>query len=281
MLKDYSIYHTADLANYNKIKDWSVENRKYPTEAEYCLWEFLRSKNVGHKFRRQHIIDDYIVDFVNLHTKLIIEVDGEYHLTEEQKELDKIREEKLTSLGFTTLRFSNEQVLQDTDNVKRIILQTMNKLDHTENQSNATPSLTGEGRGEASLAWAVDAACSGNPGPMEYRGVDLTTKEVVFHFGPIKGTNNIGEFLAIVHAMALMEQRGLKGYTIYTDSVSGQAWVRRMQCKTNLERNPETEKAWELVERAEKWLKTHSFRAPIVKWDTKEWGEIPADFGRK
>ena len=116
---------------------------------------------------------------------------------------------------------------------------------------------------------------------MEYRGVDLTTKEVVFHFGPIKGTNNIGEFLAIVHAMALMEQRGLKGYTIYTDSVSGQAWVRRMQCKTNLERNPETEKAWQLVERAEKWLKTHSFRVPIVKWDTKEWGEIPADFGRK
>lgn len=156
----------------------------------------------------------------------------------------------------------------------------MNKLDNTEKQGNATPSLTGEGRG-GGLAWAVDAACSGNPGPMEYRGVDLTTKKVVFHFGPIKGTNNIGEFLAIVHAMALMEQRGMKGYTIYTDSVSGQAWVRRMQCKTNLERTPETQKAWELVERAEKWLKTHSFRVPIEKWDTREWGEIPADFGRK
>lgn len=132
-----------------------------------------------------------------------------------------------------------------------------------------------------SLAWAVDAACSGNPGPMEYRGVDLNTHQQVFHFGPIKGTNNIGEFLAIVHALALMEQRGMTGYTIYSDSVNAQLWVRKMQCKTKLERTPETEKAYELVTRAENWLRTHSFRVPIVKWDTKEWGEIPADFGRK
>ena len=56
-------------------------------------------------------------------------------------------------------------------------------------------------------AWAVDAGCSGNPGPMEYRGVDMRTGKQIFHFGPIQGTNNIGEFLAIVHALALMEQR--------------------------------------------------------------------------
>ena len=109
----------------------------------------------------------------------------------------------------------------------------------------------------------------------------MTTNQEVFHFGPIKGTNNIGEFLAIVHALALMEQRGLKNYVIYSDSVSGQAWVRRMQCKTQLENTPETEKALELVHRAETWLRTHSFRVPVLKWDTKEWGEIPADFGRK
>ena len=131
------------------------------------------------------------------------------------------------------------------------------------------------------LAWAVDAACSGNPGPMEYRGVDLTTGQQVFHFGPIKGTNNIGEFLAIVHALALMEQRGMKGYTIYSDSVNAQLWVKKMQCKTKLVVDADTQKAHELIVRAENWLKTHSFRVPIIKWNTKEWGEIPADFGRK
>ncbi len=131
------------------------------------------------------------------------------------------------------------------------------------------------------LAWAVDAACSGNPGPMEYRGVDLTTGQQVFHFGPIKGTNNIGEFLAIVHALALMEQRGMKGYTIYSDSVNAQLWVKKMQCKTKLVVDADTQKAHELITRAENWLKTHQFRVPIIKWDTKNWGEIPADFGRK
>ena len=78
-------------------------------------------------------------------------------------------------------------------------------------------------------AWAVDASCLGNPGPMEYRGVDLTTGHVIFHFGPIKGTNNIGEFLAIVHAMALMYQRGITGYTIYSDSVNAQLWVKKQK----------------------------------------------------
>ena len=127
----------------------------------------------------------------------------------------------------------------------------------------------------------MDAGCSGNPGPMEYQAVDLQTGAKVFHFGPIKGTNNIGEFLAIVHALALMEQKGIRDKVIYSDSVNAQLWVRKMQCKTKLERNPETEKAYELVQRAELWLRTHAFRVPILKWETKEWGEIPADFGRK
>lgn len=130
-------------------------------------------------------------------------------------------------------------------------------------------------------AWAVDASCLGNPGPMEYRGVDLTTGHVIFHFGPIKGTNNIGEFLAIVHAMALMYQKGITGYTIYSDSVNAQLWVKKQKCKTTLKREPETEQALNLIQRAETWLKTHSFRVSVEKWNTKEWGEIPADFGRK
>ena len=129
-------------------------------------------------------------------------------------------------------------------------------------------------------AWAVDAACSGNPGPMEYQGIDLQTGAQVFHYGPLHGTNNIGEFLAIVHALALMEQKGIRK-TLYTDSNTALTWVRRRQCKTKLERTPSTAKLYELIQRAEAWLRTHTVSSPVVHWDTKKWGEIPADFGRK
>ena len=130
-------------------------------------------------------------------------------------------------------------------------------------------------------AWAVDAACSGNPGPMEYRCIDLATGMQVFHFGPMKGTNNIGEFLAIVHALALMEKQGIKDKVIYSDSVNAMLWVKKMQCKTKLERTPETAELYSIIIRAEQWLRTHAFRVPIIKWETQKWGEIPADFGRK
>lgn len=129
-------------------------------------------------------------------------------------------------------------------------------------------------------AWAVDAACSGNPGPMEYRGIDLATGAVVFHFGPMHGTNNIGEFLAIVHALALMEQKGIRK-TIYSDSHNAILWVQKMKCKTKLELSPRTQQLHSIILRAENWLHTHAFRAPIVKWETRQWGEVPADFGRK
>lgn len=129
-------------------------------------------------------------------------------------------------------------------------------------------------------ALCVDAACSGNPGPMEYRGVHLPSGKEVFRYGPIQGTNNIGEFLAIVHGLALMEQKGIR-MPIYSDSVSGQAWVRNKKAKTTLARTPETEQALDLVARAENWLRTHTVSVPILKWNTEEWGEIPADFGRK
>lgn len=129
-------------------------------------------------------------------------------------------------------------------------------------------------------AWAVDAACSGNPGPMEYRGIDLATGQVVFHFGPLHGTNNIGEFLAIVHALALMQQHGIRK-AIYSDSVNAMLWVKKRQCKTKLERNAKTEPLFQIIARAENWLRTHQYDTPIIKWETKEWGEVPADFGRK
>ena len=130
-------------------------------------------------------------------------------------------------------------------------------------------------------AWAVDAGCSGHPGPMEYQGIDLATGERIFHFGPMKGTNNIGEFLAIVHALALCRQRGLHNKTIYSDSYNAILWVKNRKCKTKMERTPETEKLHEIILRAERWLATNDSRNPIVKWETAKWGEIPADFGRK
>ena len=129
-------------------------------------------------------------------------------------------------------------------------------------------------------AIAVDAACSGNPGKMEYRGIDLATGAEVFHFGPVYGTNNIGEFLAIVHALALMEKTGVKK-TIYSDSYNAILWVKKKQCKTKLERTPRTEQLFGIIARAENWLRTHTYSIPIVKWETKKWGEVPADFGRK
>ena len=130
-------------------------------------------------------------------------------------------------------------------------------------------------------AWAVDAACSGNPGPMEYQAIDLATGYRVFHFGPMKGTNNIGEFLAIVHALALCSQQGLHTKTIYSDSYNAILWVNKRHCKTKLERTPETEQLYQIILRAERWLQTHTWRNPIIKWNTKDWGEVPADFGRK
>lgn len=128
---------------------------------------------------------------------------------------------------------------------------------------------------------AVDAACSGNPGPMEYRGVYLQTGQEIFHFGPVYGTNNIGEFLAIVHALALMKQKGIC-MTVYSDSRNALSWVKQKKCKTKLERTPKTEELFRLIERAETWLKTHTYSdIPLLKWETDVWGEVPADFGRK
>ena len=128
---------------------------------------------------------------------------------------------------------------------------------------------------------AVDAACSGNPGPMEYRGVYLLTGQEIFHFGPVHGTNNIGEFLAIVHALALMKQKGIC-MTIYSDSRNALSWVKQKKCKTKLERTPRTEELFQMIERAENWLKTNNYsNVPILKWETEEWGEVPAGFGRK
>lgn len=128
---------------------------------------------------------------------------------------------------------------------------------------------------------AVDAASSGNPGVMEYQGVDTKTKKRLFRQGPFpEGTNNIGEFLAIVHGLAFLKEKQ-SDRIIYSDSRTAMSWVRKKKCNTKLERTAKNKSLFELVERAEKWLKTNRYKTPIVKWETKAWGEIPADFGRK
>lgn len=129
-------------------------------------------------------------------------------------------------------------------------------------------------------AIAVDAACSGNPGPMEYRGVYLRTGQEIFHYGPVYGTNNIGEFLAIVHGLAELKRRKLT-MPIYSDSRNALLWVKQKRCKTKLERTPRTEELFRLIERAEQWLQTNTYQTPLLKWETDRWGEVPADFGRK
>lgn len=129
-------------------------------------------------------------------------------------------------------------------------------------------------------AWAVDAACSGNPGPMEYQCIDLATGARVFHYGPVHGTNNIGEFLAIVHALALLWNQK-STMPVYSDSYTARAWVSKRKAKTTLARTPQNAPLLDVLARAERWLQTHDFRNPVLVWDTNRWGEIPADFGRK
>jgi len=128
---------------------------------------------------------------------------------------------------------------------------------------------------------SVDAACSGNPGLMEYRGVYTGNGEEIFRMGPLElGTNNIGEFLALVHGLALLKQQN-SPLPIYSDSMNAISWVKNKKCKTKLEPCEINIPIFDLIERAENWLKDNSYSTLILKWETKEWGEIPADFGRK
>ncbi len=157
-----------------------------------------------------------------------------------------------------------------------------------------TPPLTSHLSALASPFIAVDAACSGNPGKMEYQGVFVALGEeqpvtTTLFKSPVfeNGTNNIGEFLAIVHALAWQKQKRTM-YPIYSDSVNAQKWVREKQCRTKLQPNEKNAYLFELIERAEKWLreneewmKENAMTIPVLKWKTEIWGEIPADYGRK
>lgn len=128
---------------------------------------------------------------------------------------------------------------------------------------------------------AVDASCMGNPGVMEYRGVDLTDGHEVFRIGPMAdGTNNIGEYLAIIHALALLKRYD-DPRPVYSDSRTALVWLRRRGARTTLKHTARNARIFELLERADKWVQTNTWPNDVVKWDTETFGEIPADFDRK
>lgn len=114
MLKEN--WQTADCANYDILRQHARENRKNMTDAESALWNFLKKRFLGVRFLRQHIIGDYIVDFLCRKNKLVIEVDGAYHSEPQQLEADKERQLWLEQQGYSVLRFTNEEILFDTEN---------------------------------------------------------------------------------------------------------------------------------------------------------------------
>ena len=133
------------------------------------------------------------------------------------------------------------------------------------------------------LSLAVDAACNEMTGIMEYQGIwTFARDQVLFRKGPYNGgTNNTGEFLALVHALAHFSKETdpkFKTMPIYSDSKIAMGWIKAKKCKTKARPGGEVAA---LIQRAEAWLASNTFQNPILKWETKVWGEIPADFGRK
>ena len=127
----------------------------------------------------------------------------------------------------------------------------------------------------------VDASTIGNPGVTEYRAVDTRTRKEFFNYKLKEATNNIGEFLGIVHTLALFKKENKPLKIIYSDSQNAILWVRKKECKTKLTPTENNRKTFEVIERAVNWLKNNDYDTKILKWNTAVWGEIPADYGRK
>ena len=130
-------------------------------------------------------------------------------------------------------------------------------------------------------SYCVDAACSGNPGRLEYRGIYTQSGREVFRQGPFEnGTNNIGEFLAIVQILVLLKKKK-DSSPVYSDSETAIAWVKARHCNTELKPDRKNAPLFELIDQAEEWLEENKVANRVLKWDTQAWGEIPADFNRK
>ena len=118
---------TADPTEYELLKENAKNNRKNMTEAESVFWSLVKGNSFGQRCLRQHIIGDYIVDFLFRKSKLIVEIDGGYHHTGEQQEDDGIRTQQLEQKGFRVVRFTNEQILMDTENVINQLKVSLNR----------------------------------------------------------------------------------------------------------------------------------------------------------
>lgn len=129
---------------------------------------------------------------------------------------------------------------------------------------------------------AVDGACSGNPGPMEYRGVDVMTGAEIFHVGPLEdGTNNVAEYLALIHVLAFLKKTGNSTTVVYSDSRTALSWLRNRGHKSKLAHTERNGKIFDMLARADRWIQSNIEYNRVIKWNTEEWGEIPADFDRK
>lgn len=129
-------------------------------------------------------------------------------------------------------------------------------------------------------SYCTDAACSGNPGKLEYRAGRTETGELLFERKFPEGTNNIGEFLGIVETLMLLRERRDTS-PIYSDSENALIWVKAKKCKTRLIKTMHNRQLFDHIARAEQWLRVNTYSNTILKWRTEEWGEIPADYGRK
>ncbi|MDQ6756285.1 MAG: dihydropteroate synthase [Bacteroidota bacterium] len=142
-------YQWADPSSYKFLKEFSLTHRSNPTIAEEALWEIVKSKKLeGYKFRRQHIIGNYIADLVCLDKRLIIEIDGLIHQLPENKESDEIRTQWLSEKGFKVIRFTNDETINRTDEVIKIISSTLKELKSIKETNDLSSPFGGRG------AWA-------------------------------------------------------------------------------------------------------------------------------
>lgn len=180
--------------------------------------------------------------------------------------------------GFPGAQYKAFTTLQQAENALQASYEAYlksNPLDYLQNP------LEGAVAPPLAESLSVDAACSGNPGILEYQCVFTRNRKKIFKKGPFQnGTNNIGEFLAIVHALAYCQKKGLS-WPIYSDSDLAIGWVNKKKCNTNLLPAESSQELFDLIQRAEAWLESNSYENQVLKWDTTAWGENPADFGRK
>ena len=183
--------------------------------------------------------------------------------------------------GFKGSKYKSFETKREADRVYKLGYDAYMK-EAAEKKGRLTPGLSDEPQTKPILhSISVDASYSSLTSAMEYRGVWTHNGEEIFHEGPFyDATNNTGEFLALVHGLAHVKKYQIE-VPIYSDSVTAMAWVRNKTHNSNINETERNKRLMNLLERANKWLHENNYITPVFKWNTKEWGEIPADFGRK